>query len=315
MHFLFRCLCFKPLHFVLLAVLLFVAVPREKPQQRLDVPRLSAAQVEALRTEWIAFAGVPPSNAELQRLVARELDDEVLVREALLQSLHLRDAAIKQRLVTNMRFLDAGSAASDDELFRQALALGMQRQDVVVRRRLVQLMRLSIEEGADEAPISAEELQSMYRQRRNELAAPPGWRLDHVYFSRDRRGNAALPDARAVLRRLSAQTPFEAAQRMGDPFLAGHRLPMLNAIQIDGDFGSGFSTSLAACEVRRWCGPLASAFGQHLVRIEDIAAGRVPDIGEPAVHARLVADVRRERGSRRMEAALRVLRRKYGLQR
>jgi PPIC-type PPIASE domain len=213
--------------------------------------------------------------------------------------------------VMNMRFLDATSTASDDELFVQALDLGMQRHDVVVRRRLVQIMRLSIEDGADERPVREEELQAMFEERKTELAIPARWRFNHVYFGRDRRGAAVQAAAAAALTRLDSDTPFDAAQRLGDPFLAGHRLPLLTGTQIDGDFGAGFAAALAACVPRRWCGPLSSSFGLHLVLIEEALAPRVPKIDEPEVQKRLLADVLRQRGDALMEQALAAMRRKY----
>ena len=62
-------------------------------------------------------------NAELlARFVDGELRDELLFREALHRGLQYRDAAVEQRIMRNMRFLDSREA-SDAELMEQGYAL------------------------------------------------------------------------------------------------------------------------------------------------------------------------------------------------
>jgi hypothetical protein len=113
---------------------------------------------------------------------------------------------------------------------------------VVVRRRLVQIMELSIQEGADRAPVSDAELAAMYERRREELALPARWRITQVYFSADRRKDRAPADARAALQQLQREALApEAALALGDPFLGGHQLPLLNALQLAGQFGEEFA--------------------------------------------------------------------------
>ena len=47
----------------------------------------------------------------LSRFIDAELRDELLFREALQRGLQYRDVAIEQRIIRNMRFLDADTEA------------------------------------------------------------------------------------------------------------------------------------------------------------------------------------------------------------
>ncbi|MBK6286471.1 MAG: peptidyl-prolyl cis-trans isomerase [Pseudomonadales bacterium] len=305
---------YKPLHFLLGGLLLFVLLdPGAARQAPLEPLRLDQARIDLLRSSWSASMGQEPDEAELGSLVRRELDDEILFREALQRSLHELDPVVRQRVLLNMRFLGAGADADDETLFREALKLGMHRNDVVVRRRLVQIMEMSIEDGADRSPATDAEIAAMYERRREELLIPARWRITQVYFSSDRRGARAPADAAVALESLAGQSLAPAqAVGLGDPFLGGHQLPLLSIAQLAGQFGDAFATALGNCAVHAWCGPLSSSFGAHLVWVEESIAAREPSSEEPEVRKRLVADVLRERSEHRLAEAMVILRRKYG---
>lgn len=304
----------KPLHFLLGGLLVHFAVQGFGPAGT-EVPVLSISpQAQAqLRASWQAATGREPGEEEFRVLLRREADDEILVREALALGLQTRDPVIRQRLVLNMRFL--GEDGEDEEaLVDRALAMDMHGNDLVVRRRLVQLMEFALSEEAPGMAVSEEELRAMYAARRGELEIPPRWRITQVYFSSERRGEAAERDAVAAaetLRRSGAAT--REAIALGDPFLGGHELPLLSARQLDGQFGEGFAEGLGRCSAGDWCAPLRSGFGVHVVRIEELQPGRLPGIEDPDVRRRLEADVRKQRGERRLADAMERLRRKYGV--
>jgi len=312
---LMKLLAYKPLHFLLAGFVVWIALAPGTPRgARVEPLSLSPERIEALRQGWAASTGSPPGEQEMAYLVQRDLDDEILVREALARSLHRLDPVVRQRLQLNMRFLDPSSTAGDDELFEQALALDMHRNDLVVRRRLVQIMELSIEEGADRSPVSAAELAAMYEQRRDELEQPARWRLAQVYFSADRRKDRVQEDARRALAAIRAgDLDVKAAVALGDPFLGGHELPMLSAVQLAGQFGEAFAAAIAACPPAQWCGPIASSYGLHLVLVEQAQGARLPAASEPDVRRRLESDVMRARAKRALDEHMALLRQKYGV--
>lgn len=312
--FLTRLLHARPLHFVLGGLLLFIVFEPSAARRAVEPVRIEPQAEARLRAGFTASLGREPTAAEFDAALRREQDDEVLFREALASGLIERDAVVRQRLALNMRFLEPEASGSDEDLAAKAIALDMHRNDLVVRRRLVQLMEFALADVPADLPVSPEEAQRMYGERRAELLLPERWRIRQVYFSTERRGERAAADARAAATALEAGAgDAAAAASLGDPFLGGHLLPLLTANQLEGQFGSGFAEALATCPLRRWCAPVTSGFGAHAVLVEEHVAARLPGLDEPTVRARIEADVRRRRAEQRLLEELQALRLKYGV--
>ena len=81
----------------------------------------NAERLAAMAENYTRFARDEP-NAELrERFIDGELRDELLFREALRRDLQYRDAAVEQRIIRNMKFLDAQTDASDEGVDRAGL--------------------------------------------------------------------------------------------------------------------------------------------------------------------------------------------------
>ncbi len=303
----------RTLHFLLGGLLLFVLLDDPERRHAVEPASITPEMQSRLRAGWIASTGREPSAEEFAAELRRELDDEILFREALAAGLQERDAVVRQRLVMNMRFLAPDSGEDDDALVARAIRMDMHRNDLVVRRRLVQLMEFALSDVPADAPVSDTEAAQMYQSRRTELILPARWRIRQVYFSSERRGEHAADDAvAAALGLREAPGAAQAAATMGDPFLGGQSLPLLTANQLEGQFGSGFVEAMRRCQPQVWCAPVASSFGQHAVLLEEYVPERLPGLDEPDVRARIESDVRRLRASGRLEQGLRALRLKYG---
>jgi hypothetical protein len=212
-----------------------------------------------------------------------------------------------------MRFLEPDTRSHDDALVARAESMGMHLNDLVVRRRLVQLMEFALSDVFPEQPVPDAEARAVYETRKAEFRLPARWRIRHVYFSSERRGEAAGQQAIAAAAALNVPGAVADAGSMGDPFLGGQSLPLLTANQLEAQFGSGFVDAMAPCRPRIWCAPVVSGFGQHAVLVEEYSPERLPALDEPSVRARVDSDVRRQRAARRLEDGLRALRVKYGV--
>ena len=159
--------------------------------------------------------------------------------------------------------------ADEEILVREALALGLDRGDVIVRRRLLQKMEFLAEEGPIAEPDDAT-LQAWLDAHAERWRAEPRVRFEHVFVGRDRHGDAAEADARALLARIEAG---EDPAGLGDPFLRGRTLGPATREEIDAQLGPGFAERLSGIPDGRWSGPVPSSFGQHLVRVDERAAG------------------------------------------
>ena len=97
------------LHFLFIGGLLFAAyaaiAPGEEAAPTEPVIRITAADAEWLKEMWTRQWHRPPTNGELAGLVADQLKEEVLAREALAQGLDVGDTIVRRRLAQKMTFV------------------------------------------------------------------------------------------------------------------------------------------------------------------------------------------------------------------
>jgi len=308
----------KPVvQFILLGTIAYLVFPPANEIDQAPQPvSLGAAQINALKASWSAATGRMPSAEELENLIARETDEEILFQEALRLGVHLYDPVIRQRLLLNIRFLQPEDERDDDRLFEEAIDLSLHLNDLVIRRRLIQVMELSIEGDVRFRPVDPARLNAEYASRSDEFVEPEKIRLSHIYLSRDRRRSSLVTDAEALLAELRAgQTEPGDITTLGDAFLGGQRLPLQSARELSGQFGTAFGESVMRCEPHVWCGPVESAYGLHLVYVEQRIDARPLAVDDPNVVRRLTADINRLKAEQLMADALTELRKKYGVQR
>jgi hypothetical protein len=164
--------------------------------------------------------------------------------------------------------------------YREGRAMGLDQDDIVIRRRLQQKLELLAEDVATLAPPSKQDLQDFLDAHPEGFMVEPRLTLRQVYFSHDRRGEAAEQDALDLLQRISHDGPEGEFEQFGDPLPLPARIEDLRESEIARLFGSEFTDGLQGLESGRWAGPVASGFGLHLVFIEVREAGRVPELAE-----------------------------------
>ena len=281
----------KPwLHFLLLGVMLFVGCqwlfPEPKPVLGPPNPERLSAMVE----NYTRFAPDGVSPALLEQFIDTELRDELLFREALDRDLQYRDAAVEQRIIRNMRFLDTSTGASDRELIQQGYALRLHLTDEVIRRRLVQIMeRLIVATRPNPAP-GAEAVAIRYQQELDSWREPARYTFSHVFLSTQRA--AEMPALMAQVNTDSLSP--DAARLLGAPFLSGYAFRRQSPEQMSRVFGAEFAEQVSATEVQAgaWIGPVTSVFGQHYVYIEAFEPSRTLELEEVSV--RIERDLVRE---------------------
>jgi hypothetical protein len=92
-------------HFLLLGGLLFVALSwldTTAPAERIVI---TASRIAELSRAAELMQGRPPSQAEIERLVAAAVREEVYYREALARGLDIDDTVVRQRMIEKMREL------------------------------------------------------------------------------------------------------------------------------------------------------------------------------------------------------------------
>jgi peptidyl-prolyl cis-trans isomerase C len=189
-------------------------------------------------------------------------DDALLVAEALARDFHRSDDVVRRRLVQNLRFVRPDDGRSDAALLDEAVALGLHESDLVVRRRLAQKMRLifAAEAHADEP--GDEALRAYLEANAERFTEPARVRATQLYFTSPARAEAAQ-------RQLSAAAT--GGPLPGDPLPLPRELPPHSQAELAARFGPGFAAGVFAGPIGRWFGPVASAYGHHLVFVHDAA--------------------------------------------
>lgn len=253
---------------------------------------LAPARIDGARRAFIGSTGRVPDERELAALVAAEVDDEILYREALARGLDRDDAVVQRRLLGNLAFVDGcaddattdsdSDSAHDGELTRDMLA-----RDVVVHRRLSARMRALLEaEALRDEPDDAELADALARHAER-FALPPRVRVTHVALrdGEDASTAAALPRAT--------------------------ELPLQSERDLARQLGAAFARAAFTAPVGEWSGPVASPSGQHLIRIEQREPARTPALATVRNQVREL--LRRERADAAVREALAALRATYAV--
>jgi hypothetical protein len=263
---------------------------------------LAGAALFAVLDRWTPEPPPPVTNAA----VAGAAEDALLLDVALAGGLDRSDPLVRARLSNLGRYLELEpDAAGDAALEQQARGLDLVHSDPIIRRHLIDLMHLTAASLPPALLPSEDELRTYYGQHVTEYTLPPRTRLRHVYLSRDRRGPRLAADADALLERLHGQGS-ESGVGVGDGFARGAEVGPASDAELLRTFGPAFTAALAALPTRQWSGPIASAYGLHLVWIEERRAAAAPPFAD--VRGQLLHAWLRERRAEQLAASLSALR-------
>lgn len=308
------CLRAPALHFLALGAALFLVTAQSGSDTVRAPIVITAARIAEIRDDYQHTMHTVPTAAEIEALVRRAAEEEMLYREALLLHLDRGDRAVEWRIIEKVRFLYGDAAGDDAEALRRGLALGLEKDDVVVRNALVTKIRLLAKAAsrADEPGGDAleDELDGYLRQHQAAYAQAARVSLTQIFLSAEKHGASLEDDARALLDDLrdSSARPQSSA-RAGDAFIAGREFRAASPTDLAKIFGDEFATAVAALEPGRWSEPIRSRYGLHLVWVSARDAAAVP--GLDALRPRVLRAYRAERRARYLTRMVDELRAAY----
>ena len=152
----------------------------------------------------------------------------------------------------------------DEELLaREAQRLGLDKGDMIIRRRLAQKMAFASEDVGAVGEPSETALRAYYAEHQAQYATPTHIAFRQVFFSGDRGAEAARAAATAAL--VQAK---RGEDPVGDPFLLPLTYADADPDDLARDYGEGYAKTAQAAPLGAWTGPVASAYGAHLIRVE-----------------------------------------------
>ena len=160
----------------------------------------------------------------------------------------------------------------DEEiLYREALLLGLDQEDTIIKRRLAQKISFLKEESIPEIP-TTEELNQYYKNNKENYYIEPSFTFTHYYFSEN---NNSLERSQQALKALQDNSKVKS-----DPFYLGKTFANEPLRNINTNFGESFSKELITADLNVWNGPFESTYGHHIVYINSVNPGYIPEIEE-----------------------------------
>jgi parvulin-like peptidyl-prolyl isomerase len=260
------------LHFFILGAALFALLVKISPtgEQERGKIVVTAGQIDRLAEVWRRTWLREPTAAELEQMIDDFITEEIY--------------------------------------YREALALGLDENDTVIRRRLKQKMEFLADDLSPVASPNEEALQALLAESADAYLLPARYSLVQIYFSVDRRGDAAARDAIALRERLNGKETV-ATDAFGDPISLPRDLTDTGADDVARLFGREFVEQIDDCPVQEWCGPIGSGFGLHLVWIDARTQARPPEFEE--IENRLRQDWEIRERDRRRQALIDAMRQRY----
>jgi peptidyl-prolyl cis-trans isomerase C len=157
----------------------------------------------------------------------------------------------------------------DEVYYREAVRMGLDTDDIILRRRMRSKMEFLVAAQAENEVPSDAALQRWLDTHQRHYATAPALSFDQIYV-----GSDAGAARRALAQLDKGVDPATLAQSLSVP----PKLDEAPSGDIDRQFGDGFAKAVAGMPPGRWAGPVASGFGQHLVRLRKLTPGAGPPL-------------------------------------
>jgi hypothetical protein len=230
------------LHFLVLGGLMFAAYSWLHRGAADDAAptavRITTSEVAWLKETWSRQWRREPSREELRGLVTDFLKEELLAREA--------------------------------------RAMKLDEDDTIVRRRLAQKVAFLVEDTAQLAEPTDQDLRHFYDAHRELFQTGARVSFTHVFFNREKRTDAEA-DARAALAKLQSGAD---AETVGDRLLIDAEMHDAEERAVAAQFGPDFAKAVLTLKPGVWSGPVVSGYGLHLVRLSALTPGHLREFAE-----------------------------------
>lgn len=163
-------------------------------------------------------------------------------------------------------------------LMREALRIGLDVDDTIIRRRLAQKMRFLVNDVDNHTIPTETELMDWFEDNKSNFVQPELRSFEHIFFSPQNRETTIEADARAVM----AAGIGEDWEGFGDPFIMKRSYMNATQASVTKDFGRDFAANIFTLPNNTWSGPIASAFGLHLVRVTKTVPQLTPKFNDVA---------------------------------
>ena len=201
-------------------------------------------------------------------------DEQIVVTAGHIEHLTTLFLKTRQRLPTESELTGLiDDYVVEEILYREAKNIGLDQDDTIIRRRLRQKMEFLFEDFSRREP-TREDLQEFLAENPERFRTDARITFEHVYLPEASRAEAEL-----LLTEIESTDSVTA----DDLFLSGllpPRFELARQAEIAAHLGGEFTEQLFDLDRGRWVGPVDSPFGVHLVYVEEVVPGRLPELDE-----------------------------------
>ena len=156
----------------------------------------------------------------------------------------------------------------EEILYKESLKLGLDKNDKIIKRRLIQKLEF-FKEGEFIENLNEKDLINFYEENLDLYKRGKRYSFQHIFFSNSENNDKKI---NLILLELEKNPPIRSISGIflnsyGDPFIHGDSFVEKNSMEIDADFGKGFSNNFIGIKRNKWYGPFESIYGDHLIYI------------------------------------------------
>lgn len=162
------------------------------------------------------------------------------------------------------------SYVQEQALAREAQRVGLGSDDTIITRRLAQKMRFMLVDNTPPGSPGDTVLREWFRQKHDDYVVPERRAISHIFLSPTQ--SAVDIDTRAQTALQSVTAAPDSWKSIGDPFMMAREFSAIDTVAMARVFGRKFSEATFELPTQTgvWLGPIESAFGLHLVRINAV---------------------------------------------
>lgn len=230
-------------HFLLLGTLLFMvnAFMKREASPSAQVVNVTAGKIEHLASLFARTWQRPPTPEELKGLIDDYVREEIA--------------------------------------YREGTRLGLDQDDTIVRRRIRQKMDFIADDLASQTEPTEAQLSDFLKENSASYQIEPRLAFRHVFLDPERHRADLDMIVTQLLDRLRTDADAP-AQELGDTTLLEHQYRDLTKRDLASIFGERFAEEVNSLASQQWHGPIPSAYGLHLVFVEERIEGVSPQLND-----------------------------------
>ena len=163
----------------------------------------------------------------------------------------------------------------EEVFYREAMAMGLDQDDPMVRRRMRMKLEFILEDLSTQA-VTDDNLQAFLEKHPDKFRAETQLSFQQVFLNPKKRKDIGA-DAQKLLTHLNSGA---APDSVGDATLSPHEYKLATQTDIARSLGERFAREVSNLSLGDWVGPIYSAYGAHLLKVNERVEARQPELAE-----------------------------------